>query len=191
MNAKERILIKAKKLFAEKGFSEVSMRTLAKSLDVSVAGIYHHFPNKNTLYLETVKYAFADKAMALSDVWNQKITAEQKLELFVCSLVQLLVIDKQFHRLIQREILLANPKRMKLLAEDVFNDQFCFLLNLMKEISPEKDAHLSAISVLALCKHHIEMQPLRCYLPEWKIEHEQPEVLAKHVLGFLLESRKQ
>ncbi len=191
MSAKEKILIKAKKLFAEKGFSEVTMRSLAKAVNISVAAIYHHFPDKNALYLETVQYAFSDKAMVFSEVWLLNSSAEKKLELFVGSLIQILQSDQEFHRLIQREILTGNTERMKMLAEDVFKEQFCFLLTLMKEIAPEKDAHLSAISVLSLCKHHFEMQPLRRYLPEWDTHHEQPEVIEKHVVGLLLNGLKE
>jgi AcrR family transcriptional regulator len=191
LSSKEKILIEAKTMFAEKGFSDVTMRGLAKAVNMSVAAIYHHFPDKNTLYLETVKYAFADKAQLFSEVWLMDSSAEKRLELFVSSLVQILQSDQEFHRLIQREILAGDAERMKMLAEDVFNDQFCFLLALMKEIAPEKDAHLSAISVLSLCKHHFEMQPLRRYLPEWDKQHEQPEVIAKHVVGLLLNGLKE
>jgi len=190
LSSKEKILLMAKKMFAEKGFSEVTMRGLAKAVNMSVAAIYHHFPDKNTLYLETVQYAFSDKAMIFSEVWMLDSSVEKKLELFVSSLIQILQSDHEFHRLIQREILAGNTEIMKMLAEDVFKEQFCFLLSLMKEIAPEKDAHLSAISVLSLCKHHIEMQPLRRYLPEWDKQHEQPEVIAKHVIGLLLNGLK-
>ena len=178
-------------MFAEKGFSEVTMRGLAKAVNISVAAIYHHFPDKNTLYLETVQYAFSDKATIFSEAWLLNSSAEKKLELFVSKLIQVLQLDQEFHRLIQREILAGNTERMKMLAEDVFKEQFCFLLTLMKEIAPEKDAHLSAISVLSLCKHHFEMQPLRRYLPEWNKQHEQPEVIAKHVIGLLLNGLKE
>jgi AcrR family transcriptional regulator len=191
LSAKEKILIKAKNMFAEKGFSEVTMRGLAKAVNISVAAIYHHFPDKNTLYLETVQYAFSDKATIFSEVWLLNSSAEKKLELFVSKLIQVLQLDQEFHRLIQREILAGNPERMKMLAEDVFKEQFCFLLTLMKEIAPEKDAHLSAISVLSLCKHHFEMQPLRRYLPEWDKHHEQSEVLEKHVVRLLLNGLKE
>jgi AcrR family transcriptional regulator len=191
LSSKEKILIKAKSMFAEKGFANVSMRNLAKAVGMSVASIYHHFPDKNTLYLETVQFSFKDKAMVFSEVWQENCSLEQKLELFVSSLVQVLTSDREFHRLIQREIVDANPERMKMLAEDVFKDQFNFLLTLMKQIAPAKDAHLSAISVLSLCKHHVEMQPLRRFLPEWKLEHEQPDVLAKHVMELLLNRLKE
>ena len=178
-------------MFSEKGFSEVTMRGLAKAVDMSVAAIYHHFQDKNTLYLETVQYAFADKALLFSEAWLLDSSAEERLEMFVGSLVQILISDHEFHRLIQREILTGNTERMKILAEDVFKEQFYFLLTVMKEIAPEKDAHLSAISVLSLCKHHLEMQPLRQYLPEWDKQHEQPEAIAKHVIGVLLNGLKE
>lgn len=173
-------------MFAEKGFPEVSMRGLAKAVNMSVSAIYHHFPDKNTLYLETVQFAFSDKEMAFSKVWLETCSAEKKLALFVSSLVQVLDSDREFHRLIQREILDGNTERMKMLAEDVFKEHFNFLLTLMKEIAPEKDAHLSAISVSNLCMHHLEMQPLCRFLPGWDQEHETPEVIAKHVIGLLL-----
>lgn len=173
-------------MFAKKGFAGVSMRHISKAVNMSTAAIYHYFPDKNTLYIETVKYAFADKAEAFSVAWQDNHSAETKLELFVTSLIQELTLDQVFHTLILREIVDANPERMRMLANDVFKEQFCFLLSVMKEIAPEKDEHLSAISVLSLCKHHLEMQPLRQHLPGWKPEHEEPEVLAKHVIELLL-----
>lgn len=177
-------------MFAERGFADVSMRDLAKTVDMSAAAIYHHFSDKNTLYLETVQYAFADKALLFTEVWQMDSSAEKKLAIFVRSLIQILQSDHEFHRLIQREILDANTERMKMLAEDVFKEQFNFLLMLMKEIAPEKDAHLSAISVSNLCMHHLEMQPLCRFLPSWAQEHENSEVIAKHIIGLLLNGLK-
>ena len=57
------------------------MRGLAKEVNMSVAAIYHHFPDKNTLYLETVQFAFTDKAMIFSEVWLLDSSAENKLGL--------------------------------------------------------------------------------------------------------------
>ncbi len=190
MNSKEKILVQAKKLFAEKGFADVSMRGLAKTVNMSAAALYHHFPDKNTLYLETVQFVFADKALLFSEVWQRDSSPEEKLGLFVSSLIQVLVSDNEFHRLIQREFLDGNEERLKMLAEDVFQDQFNFLLILMKEIAPEKDAHLSAISVSSLCMRHLEMQTLCRFLPDWKQEYEKPEVTANHITKLLLNGLK-
>ncbi len=173
-------------MFAESGFADVSMRKLAKAINMSVAAIYHYFPDKNTLYLETVKFAFKDKANNFSEIWRENVSAERKLELFITTFIHELILDQEFHRLIQRELIDANSERMKILAEDVFKEQFLFLLSITKQIAPHYDAHLAAISILSLCKHHLEMQPIRRYLPEWKDEHERPEVIAKHVTNLIL-----
>ena len=172
-------------MFAETGFADVSMRKLAKALGMSVASIYHYFPDKKTLYIETVKFSFADKEKAFSKIWQNPYSAEQKLSLFIKTLIQELSLDRDFHRLTQRELIDGNPERMKMLAEDVFFAEFSFLLSLMKEVAPTKDPHLSAISVLSLCKHHLEMTPIRNFLPEWKPEHEQADIIAKHIIQLL------
>lgn len=186
MNSKEKILITAKKLFSSEGFSKLSMRRLAKVSGVSVATIYHHFPDKSTLYLKSIQYAFVDKAKIYSTVWASKQSAKKKLQVFIKLLIQEIKGDPEFHRLLAQEIMMANPQRMKLLANDVFKEQFEFLKDIMNEISPEKDAHLLAISVLSLCKYHIEIQPLRQYLSGWKPEHETLDVQAEHIIDLLL-----
>lgn len=190
MNSKEKILVAAKTLFAEKGYADVSMRNLAQAVNLSVAGIYHHFSDKHTLYLETMQFAFRDSALVFSEIFDQRDSAETKLTQFVSSLIQELTLDREFHRIIQRELIDADPERMKMLAEDVFKEQFSFLLDLSKQIAPQKDAYLSAISVLSLCKHHLEMQPIASFLPGWKPQHAKQDVIANHITQILLKGLK-
>lgn len=177
-------------MFAKNGFSGVSMRSLAKAVNMSVASLYHYFPDKNSLYLETVQFAFAEKAMSFDKVWQQECSDEQKLLMFINTLLTILTSDREFHCLIQREMIDTNSERMKMLAEDVFKQQFQFLLSLMDQMAPEKDPHLSAISVLGLCKNQLEMQPLCRFLDGYEVEHEKPEVIAKHVMSILLNGLK-
>jgi AcrR family transcriptional regulator len=66
-------------LFAEKGFTGLSMRQLAKQIGISAATIYHHFSDKQSLYEEAVLFAFSDKAMAFTELWGTDDSAEQKL----------------------------------------------------------------------------------------------------------------
>ena len=185
MDSKDKILKQAMVMFAQKGFSGVSMRSLAKSVNMSAASLYHHFPDKNSLYLEAVRMAFSNKATAFNEVWETKASAEKKLSLFVSCLVQMIQADKDFHRLMQRELLDADDARMELLAEGVFKQQFSELIKLIKQLAPNKDPHLVAISILGLVCYHLEMQPLRQFLPDCKAEHEDAEVIADHVLDLL------
>ena len=93
----------------------------------------------------------------------------------------------EFHRLILREVVDADPIRMKMLANDVFKDQFYYLHCLMREIAPKQDTHLLAISVLSLCKYHVEMQPLSQHFLGRKYEHDKPSILTKHIMNLLLQ----
>lgn len=47
------IIAAAEKEFAEKPFNEVSMRTIAKRAGASTAVIYQHFPDQQTLFVDT------------------------------------------------------------------------------------------------------------------------------------------
>ena len=176
--------------FAKKGYPGVSMRDLAKSVNIGVSAIYHHFPDKKTLYLEAIKQAFSNKALAFTEVWQSESSAESKLRSFVVCLIEMMLADENFNRLIQRELLDADEVRMKLLAEGVFKKQFSELMKLVNQLVPDKDAHLTAVSVLGVVRYHLEIQPLRKFLPGHKSEHENPEMIANHVVDLLLNGLK-
>lgn len=185
MSSKEKILDTAIVLFAQKGYSGLSMRHLAQAVEMSVAAIYHHFPDKNALYLEAVRFAFSYKEQVFTQVWESDCTAEEKLHKFIRSLIDVMHEDRDFHRLMQREILEADPERMQLLAQGVFKDQFCLLMELAAELAPDQDAHLVAASVIGLAKYYIEYQPLLKNFPGWKPEYDDPAVIAAHMTELL------
>jgi AcrR family transcriptional regulator len=177
-------------LFAQKGYLGLSMRQLAQAVEMSVAAIYHHFPDKNALYLEAVRLAFSDKEQVFAQVWESGCPAEEKLNRFIRSLIDVMLQDRDFHRLMQREILEADPERMQLLAQGVFNRQFCLLMQLATELAPEQEAHLVATAIIGLAKYYVECRHLIKNFPGWKPEHEKPEVIAAHITELLLNGLK-
>lgn len=174
-------------LFAEKGYAGMSMRHLAQQLEMSVASIYHHFPDKKALYLETVRFAFAGKELVFETVWAASCPPTEKLGNFIRSILEMMSQDLNFNRLIQREIMEADSERMQLLAQGVFKRQFCLLMQLAEELAPKKDAYLVATSIIGLVKSYIDYRPLHCYFPNWRPEHDQPAVIAAHVTSLLLQ----
>ncbi len=186
LTSKEKILGKAIVLFAEKGYSGLSMRQLATAVDMSVAAIYHHFPDKKALYLDAIRFAFSGKELVFAKIWESDGAPEQKLRQFVRSLLEVMLQDREFHRLMQREIMEADPERMQLLAQGVFKNQFCSLMQLATELAPQLDAHLVATSIIGLVKNYIDYQPLHQNFPGWKLENQKPDVIAKHITELLL-----
>ena len=179
------ILDKSIPLFAQYGFSGVSIRHVTNAVGISIATLYYYFPDKKTLYLKSIEHAFLDKAKSMSDVINMPGTKEERLKLFIHHFTELMSNDANFRLLFQREILEAEHSRLKRLAEQVFKKLFKNVLDFAKEISPKCDPHLMAISMIGLILFHLETTPIRMFLPEGRAVHNETEVIANHVYLLL------
>jgi len=94
--------------------------------------------------------------------------------------------DKDFYRLLQYELLLADEVRLKLLADNNFRDEFNELLNLSSQLFPQKPAYLMAISILSLVFSHLELQPLGRFLPDYQEKYDNIDRLTEHIVLLLL-----
>jgi AcrR family transcriptional regulator len=87
-NTKKKIFIAAARLFAERGYSAVSMREIAEQAGLSKPMIYYYFGNKEGIYRELAETGIAHLFSALDEVIAMPITAGEKLNL---------IIKKYFH----------------------------------------------------------------------------------------------
>ena len=60
LNTKERLILAAGKLFAEKGFKETTVREIAELADANVAAVNYHFGDKEKLYDEIVGHMLTE-----------------------------------------------------------------------------------------------------------------------------------
>lgn len=183
---KTAILETAIPLFARAGFNGISMRTIAKQVGITAPTVYHHFPDKQALYIAAVAHAFSRKAKPLSASLSTKKTPDERLKDFVHTFSTLIHDDRDFHKLVQRELLDGDAGRLQVLAEQVFLDLFISLTSLSKELDPSFDPHLLAVSIIALVSYHYQTMQLRKYHPGSKAYHNTPEVVAEHVTHLLL-----
>ena len=179
------ILEQAIPLYAARGYSGVSMRDIAKAVGISAAALYHHFPDKQRLYLDAMEYVFADKAEGITSALDGSGTAFERLERFVTRFVELMGNDPHFRALLQRELLDGDDARLKLLAEQVFIGPFQAISALAEELAPDCDPHLLAISMVGLVLFHFETAPIRRFLPGGESEHNDLDVIARHVTRLL------
>lgn len=188
--SKTEILETAIPLFAESGFNGVSMRAIAKEVGLNAATIYHYFQDKQTLYIAAMAHAFARKGEILSATLAADASPEERLKKFTAAFCQLVHDDRDFRKLIQREILAGDETRLRLLSKQVFRDFFTSLLELCKELAPGYDPHLLAISIIGLTAYHYQTTPLRQHQPGSKPDHDNPQVVTEHVTNLLLQGIK-
>ena len=185
--SKEEILAIAIPLFAAAGYSGVSMRILAKKVGVSAAALYHHFPDKQTLYLSAMAQVFLDKAESLEKILSSNVAPEKRLAQFISRFCELVYQDNDFSMLIQREMMDGDESRLQLLATEVYHDLFQGVTGLCQELNSQYDPYLLAISIVGLVMYHFQTAAIRPYLPHSKEQHSDPQVVAHHVTQLVLQ----
>ena len=184
-NTREEILGLSVPLFATVGFDGVSMRDIAAAVGVTPAALYHHFSDKEQLYLDAVGYAFEEKVGPLKSLLDGGEKPWDRLEAFVARFTRMLAKEKDFRRLMQWVLLDSEEQRLQSLVDCVFRDLFTALRNLAGELAPSHDAHLLAVSIIGLVIYPFETQSVRRFLPGYQRQHEDPEAIARHVVGLL------
>ncbi len=76
-SSRERVRRAAARLFAERGFARASMRELARAAEMSLAGLYHHFPGKNELLFEIQRDAYERLLAPLKEIPPETRPAEK------------------------------------------------------------------------------------------------------------------
>ena len=185
LNTAQVILDKSLPLFAHSGYAGVSMRDIAKAVGISGAALYHHYPDKQSLYVAAMGHAFADKASSIQSSLDTTGTPEQRLERFVTNFTKQMASDPNFRALLHRELLDGDEERLKLLAENVFIKPFKAIKKLAQEMALDCDAHMLAISMAGLILFHFETESIRRYLPGSLKKHNDPKVIAQHVISLL------
>lgn len=81
-STKEKIFYAATELFAEKGYSNVSMREIAKEVNIKAASIYNHFSSKEQILETLFDYYLSrmDEFYDKLDKVSSNLSADEKLE---------------------------------------------------------------------------------------------------------------
>jgi AcrR family transcriptional regulator len=108
VTGRDRILREAFDKFVEHGFAAVSMQQIADSAGVTKATLYHHFRDKEDLFLEVMRMGFAGAMDNLARAINSGTTLREKLlamatYLFSTERVDLARLFGDLHQHVDRE----------------------------------------------------------------------------------------
>ncbi|QFU77180.1 TetR/AcrR family transcriptional regulator [Halioglobus maricola] len=181
-----RMLEVAAQQFAEKGYSGTSMRSIATATGTTQAAIYHHFPNKEALYLSVLSLQLKEKTGAALEGLDQIKDPEQCLRELIFRLVRLAEEDEQFRQLYFRELLEGNEERLATLAENVFGGLLDSVGGLLNKLAPRFDLNLLLLSVAGLVCHHVEARKISPFMPGSEPDHQELDTLSEHITKLLL-----
>lgn len=179
------ILEAAARLYADLGYSAVSMRDVAREIGVTQANLYHHFKGKDDLIRETLAHVFARKTAPLAEVLERAAASGERLEAFVDFFLRLLVEDRVFFRLLVRELLDGDGARLEELAHSVLERPFSLVSSLADPQGSEDERFLTTVSIIGIMLGHVQLAALLPYLPGGRSDHADPTVITRHVSAVL------
>lgn len=91
MKTKEKILRRALELFNESGLTQVGVREIARSLEISVGNLSYHFPRKEDIVLALMEELRAANEAVYQDYFN----ASPTLDRFLATLRR--IFENQYH----------------------------------------------------------------------------------------------
>lgn len=181
-----RIMANALPLFADHGYSGVSMRAIAAAAGLTIGTLYHYFPNKEALYLAVLQASYASCAEQWQEIFDAPTPPLQRLQDYLLQYCTFAAENQEFVGLVKREQLEGNPQRMELMARELLGQQFEQTCLLIEEINPAIDSRLAANSLIGMVVHHYEIGALRRRFPQHRDEYDDPAVVSQHVYRVLV-----
>jgi TetR/AcrR family transcriptional regulator len=182
----ERIMANALPLFADHGYSGVSMRAIAAAAGLTIGTLYHYFSNKEALYLGVLQASYASCAEQWQTIFDAPTPPLERLRDYLFQYCKFAAENKEFVGLVKREQLEGNPQRMELMANVLLGEQFEKTWQLLEEINPDIDARMAANSLIGMVVHHFEIAALRQRFPQHRDEYDDPARVSEHIYQILV-----
>jgi len=197
---RRQLLEAAGEVFAESGFRDATVREICRRAGANVAAVNYHFGDKETLYIEVIRYAHG-KALAkyppLLDL-SPDAPPEEKLRAFVKSLL-LRIFDKgpnSWHGKVMSREMIEPSAALDSLVEERMRPMAAQLREIVAAIvnSPadEERVRLCAFSVVSQCVfyHHCNPVISRLYPKQPVLDKAEIETVADHITRFSLAAMK-
>jgi AcrR family transcriptional regulator len=192
-NVKERLLMAAGKIFAQKGFKKTSVREICQAADVNVASINYYFSSKENLYFEVVKHwhDVAFNKFPLDYSKNESNPPEERLRSFIHTQLLHTLYDVEspwFGALMSRESI--EPTRaIEELTKNSLGPSIDVLFSIVKKLmgqdTPDDTVHLYCASILGQCTfHHYAPKIIKQYFISDKYTLEDIDIIGKHIYTF-------
>lgn len=197
---KARLLTAASALFAEKGFRETTVAEICDAAEANIAAVNYHFGDKERLYDEVWRHAFAmaSKAYSLDGGLPSNPSVEDYLYSYASAILHRIFSEDEsgiFAKLLYLEM--ASPTlALEKIAKDVLFPQSQHMASVIKSILGEEiDEHtlfLCKRSIIGQCAFYNFSRPLREQVMGKKhLTETEIEQVARHIARFSLGGLKE
>lgn len=142
------ILKEAQILFMQKGYKSTSTREIAQQSKITQPALYHHFKDKETLYIEVIRELTTSVKKELDEILKKETDPETKLSAMILTLIDLhpTNIMLMIHDILN-EMQPENQYLLFQLSQDTYSRPFDDFFTEMQEkglLRPEVSARAAA-----------------------------------------------
>jgi AcrR family transcriptional regulator len=185
-----RLLSTAERLFAERGFSKVTVREICKAAGANVAAVNYHFGDKQGLYDEVVRSAI--KTMQSTTAAARDAGAgrppEDKLAIYISTFLRRVFAgrDSWIHHLMIRELSDPTPA-LDLVIKKVVEPRMAYLRDVIAAMldcgAADARVERCAMSVQAQCLTLLS-HPVAGLRPRKTMTDAELDVIIRHIAQF-------
>lgn len=184
--SREKILEIATGMFADHGFTAISIRDIAGACSISIPSIYHFFGDKESLYMACCEHTFDEVAKQLHGSLSRGTGGARRIKFFTATLARVLSINHNFRRLLQRELLREEHRGIDELTTHHFSREFELLTHEITELTGDKDAMDRSFSIYALTFGLTQLRRIGQVTGTSKSIAGSSARLAEHVLSIVM-----
>jgi AcrR family transcriptional regulator len=191
---RHRLLTAACRIFAEKGFQEATIAEICEQAQTNIASVNYHFRDKETLYLESWRFAFTHELMRYPPDGGigRDAAPEQRLAGRIHSLIER-VADANGYSFAILHKEMARPTRLLAdILEKEIDPQRSQMYGLLREClgHAANDRHLQFChdSIMGQCFHLLRLKQIRYGHPQPNPASDLNDIkaYADHVVQFSL-----
>ena len=176
----QNILLAAEKLFALQDFSSVSISSIAETAGVSKANIFHHFENKEALYLAVLSNASCRMSTLLAELDSGEGNASEQIACYTQQHLKNLFDQSNITKLILRQVQTENREDSPKVAHDVLGENFTRFVSILEkfqekgELRQDIDPAMIAALLVGSNVFYFQIQSVLDRFPEMQFA-ENPE----------------
>jgi AcrR family transcriptional regulator len=189
----QRVLVAAARLFAARGFKDVTVREICQDARANVAAVNYHYGDKSGLYQAVIQSAIGtmSETTETARAEGEGQPAEERLRIYIRVFLQRVVgggRDSWIHQLMIRELADPTPA-LELIFNQVLSPRIAYLSEIVAEIlaRPVDDpvVQRSVLSIQAQCQAAMQGRLAGRLLPD--LAHSASlDALAAHITLFSL-----
>jgi AcrR family transcriptional regulator len=197
-STRDRLLMSAMALFADRGFEKTTMAAISEGADANIAAVNYHFGDKQALYLEALRAAFAEaKSCFPIEQASSEESPELRLKNHLSAMISRIFCQTEagfLSRMVAKEF--SGPTfAVDMIFSELISQNRANMWSAVSGILgpkvPEQRVHLAMVSVVAQFQSYNFSRLIREMGAHPALALPAPEVIAEHIYQFSLAGLKE